>query len=319
MTVRYFRIQTINNEFVWAVCDTDTCSLRSYWDPGWDQCATCETRATPTEADLIDAVRNFHLVADLAATALAPGYYHPRIWRAPTSPPLHLIYRREFTSTVQATKRLMQQMREVFGHVEPVPANLRAFGHEMRHVLILASTEVEAAWRAILLANQHQNQPPASSQRWTTNEYVRLLQPLALDGWELALTWYPDLPVRKPFGGWSAGQPTRSLQWYSDYNAVKHDRENSFGSATLNSMIDAVAGAFVMLIAQFGPEGIQGEDGLSDFTIKSTPQWPLVEHYLPPWLDPERRVEIYEQQKKKVFRGPGAWVPPWKPSPCPGL
>jgi hypothetical protein len=266
------------------------------------------------DADLCEAVRGLPPVADVEMPILKPGQHYARMWRGPASPPLYASSRREFTSAMQATRNLVRQMRDVFRCVEPASQNLAVFGHEIRQVLILACTEVEAAWKAVLRANAAKG----DESSWATSRYVKLLKPLLLDEWEVALTWYPSLPPMRPFVGWASAKPTKSLPWYDNYNKVKHDRETSFECARLDTMITAVGAAIVLLASQFGTHSIVQDAVLSEYTITNTPTWPLEQHYVPPWLDPNRRNDL-RQARRSAQRREEDWVPPWDPVQYPNL
>ncbi|MGH1556984.1 hypothetical protein ACRAWD_02635 [Caulobacter segnis] len=114
--------------------------------------------------------------------------------------------------------------------MQPTTANLGAYGHEIRNLLILAAMEVETHWRGVLVANGFTRDRP-----WTS-DYVKLLVPMRLDQYAVGFRHYPWMDPVRPFGGWSADQPTQSLFWYDAYNGVKHNREHEFHRADLASV-----------------------------------------------------------------------------------
>ena len=118
---------------------------------------------------------------------------------------------------------------------------------QIRELLLLAATEAEASWAAILKANRY---PP--KDRLNTTDYVKLLDPMLLDSYTLSLASYPDFPAFAPLKGWDPKRPTQSLDWYDAYNATKHNREEHLDVATLERVIHAVGATVVMFFAQFG-------------------------------------------------------------------
>jgi len=142
---------------------------------------------------------------------------------------------------------VQEELERIFRVIEPVPANSSAFGHASRLLLMQAATEVESAWKAVLRANGN------ATDRLTTRDYVRLLDPMRLDAYEVRLIGFPDWPALRPFRGWDRASPTKSLPWYEGYNETKHDRETNLRHATLKSVVSAMAAALIMLRAQFGP------------------------------------------------------------------
>lgn len=210
--------------------------------------------------------------------ARTPGERHPRIWRPGNSrPPLDEIH--AFTGSLASANVIMDRFRRVLRTIEPVPGNRAAFGHELRQLLILAATEVESAWRSILVANQYAG---GSNGRYSTNDYSRLRDPLKLPDWTVVLTMHPAYGPISPFLGWDTSRPTTSLPWYDAYNLTKHDREANLASATLEHLISAVTALFVMLAAQVGPERLSTPPySLPDFFATQQPAWALAEEYVP--------------------------------------
>ena len=110
---------------------------------------------------------------------------------------------------------------------------------------------------------------------------------MKLDQYAVAFPNYPSLAPFKPFDGWgSMGKPTRELLWYDAYNAVKHDRENSFDQATSRNVFEAISACVVMIIAQFGLPAALGKSPnpelRSFFQLASIPSWPLSGIYILP-------------------------------------
>ncbi len=232
---------------------------------------------------------------------IRPGEYHPRIWR-PEITSAGVTSMQSLTiemcglsaavnSSTNAASLLFERMRDLFRVVEPDPAQFGVYGHEIRHLLILACTEVEAAWRAILEANTS----PTGASRFTTNDYVRLLAPMRLAEWRVTLRRSITPITRAPFAGWSVASPTQSLVWYDAYNATKHDRESHLARATIETVLDALAALHILLLAQFG-ESMAGRLH-SDFDIEQHPQW------LP--------QEAYVRDVSKALDHQSTW---WRPS-----
>jgi hypothetical protein len=154
--------------------------------------------------------------------ALGPGEFYPRIWRpsvpdqsaalgsSPAWNPsaqhetnianLIAIARGQLTTLVRQLERICQA-------VQPEGPNLEVFGHDIRNLLILACTEAEAHWRGVLVANDVRT----TNDRYTTNHYVLLRDPMRLDEYAVMFPNYPWLEAFKPYEQWNTAKPTCSL------------------------------------------------------------------------------------------------------------
>jgi hypothetical protein len=143
-----------------------------------------------------------------------------------------------------ALKILLRKLEELFETIEPAASNLSTYGHRIGDVLLLACMEVESGWSAVLRENGYAGTRAA----FTTNDYVKLLGPMMLDGYEMGLQSYSTYPPFSPFAGWNTAHPTQSLSWYDAYNRTKHDREANLHYATLENAVKAVGAVVVMFM-----------------------------------------------------------------------
>ena len=169
------------------------------------------------------------------------------------------------------------QLERICETVHPEKPNLKAYGYDIRNLLILACTEVESHWRAVLKANG------VSGDYLTTRDYVALANAMRLNEYAISFPDYPWIDPVAPFKNWNAGKSTATLPWYDAYNAVKHDRENRFKKATLRFAFDAVSACVIMIVAQFGE--VFGSDlrvsgrPRTFFWIRSGAVWDLTNYY----------------------------------------
>jgi hypothetical protein len=186
-----------------------------------------------------------------------PREYFPRIYSGPETPhPRRVNLLEAWVSTTRAARMLYTRLREVFRVVEPIPGHRNVYSHELRQLLILACTEVESAWRAVLSANGYRGR----QDRWSTQDYVALRDVMRLHHYAVVLSAHPAFGKLQPFASWRSDNATTSLPWYDAYNAAKHDREGSLHRASLGNVVDALAAVFVMTLAQFGPGAADRED-----------------------------------------------------------
>lgn len=173
---------------------------------------------------------------------------------------------------------LTRQLDRICQTVQPAEQTFGAYGHDIRNLLILACTEVEAHWRGVLVANG------ARKERFTTREYVALREIMRLDEYAIRFPNYPWLEPVKPYEGWgSTGKPTQDLGWYDAYNAVKHDRERQFERATLRRVFEAVSACVIIVAAQFGFEFSRHTDMESFFLFCEFPKWLPSDVYIHPY------------------------------------
>jgi hypothetical protein len=250
--------------------------------PGKDAIATLREQYSSTNT-------SFHELE------LNPGEYYPGMARPVAGESRgrnqdrseHL--KHAWASTTGQLHALIQQLEQICRIVHPVEPNLNTFGHEIRNVLILACTEVESQWKAVLTAN--------GARARSTHDYVKLATPMRLSEYEVELPYYPWLPAVRPFANWRSGTetPTKDLRWYDAYNNVKHDRESNFKEASLGSAFEALSGFFVMICAQYGWDFALEGDAASRafFRLRRDPHWTFSEHYVPPYDDGELRPKLH--------------------------
>jgi hypothetical protein len=97
----------------------------------------------------------------LVVKARTPGERYPRMWRGRYSvgPPSE---RNSFISAINSANALFDHFRRITRTIEPHTSNQSAFGQELRQLLILTATEVERAWKGVLIANSF---PPSRNDR----------------------------------------------------------------------------------------------------------------------------------------------------------
>lgn len=214
----------------------------------------------------------------------APGSYYPRIarptwgtWPNATIHPANAENAERIAQICVQIASLASSLQTICRTVEPKDDNLHAYGHDIRNLLILACTEVEASWRGVLLANGHKAK--------TTEDYVRLITPLRLREYSAYFPTFPGLGDFRPFQDWDASKSTQSLTWYDAYNAVKHDRESNFQRASLLFAFEAVSACAILLAAQFGAAAWSEFMPTPPYVqIRTAPSWEIEDLYFP---DPE--------------------------------
>ena len=108
----------------------------------------------------------------------APNEYYPRmarpnaehIYDSPGIYPGDNVALNEMAMAHDQMIVLAERLGDICRTIHPDGDNLKAYGHEIRNLLILACTEAEAYWRGVLVANH----VCAHDARLSTNDYVKL-------------------------------------------------------------------------------------------------------------------------------------------------
>ncbi len=114
--------------------------------------------------------------------------------------------------------------------------------------------EVEANFKAILLENGYQPTLSKNDQPiMNMSIYHKIEMTHHLSSYQVLLpTWNGDERIWKPFAAWKNGNG--NPEWYNAYNQSKHDRQDSFKKANMESLINAISGLLVVLSSQFGTQ-----------------------------------------------------------------
>jgi hypothetical protein len=247
-----------------------------------------------------EAIGNFHRFDKIH---LVPGKYHKRIYRPQFILDLQQLLLTPYNE-IETIKRelrnfkifrpidyevaldgmtqlsvIVEGLKSICRTIYPSTENLSAYGNEIRDLLILTCTEVEAQLVGIYSANSN-----AIPLRPNTNDYVKLKPILKLNDYSVKFSLYPKLNSYSPFSEWIESDPTESLPWYKAYNKVKHNREQEFRNASLNNLLTSVSALVVLMAAQFGKELPYKSELIGDyFAFEKIPAWETDDCYLPPF------------------------------------
>jgi hypothetical protein len=144
----------------------------------------------------------------------------------------------------RAYNLLESDLRKIFEYVEPCSHNLNTYSHRIYELFLRASTEFESNAKGILKANGYSKDDRSMSIK----DYHRLDKSTKLSEYHIEIEfWRPNKMVIAPFLEW---KESHSLQWYGDYNLVKHNRDANFHLATLDNTLKSVAAVLSILYAQ---------------------------------------------------------------------
>lgn len=161
-------------------------------------------------------------------------------------------YCNESNELYRAFQLLELDLKRIFEFIEPTDNNLKTYSNRLYELLLRACTEVEASAKAILVANGYNCDPDDLNMK----NYRLVNNATRLSEYKVTLeTWNPKPIVLHPFKTWKS---THTLEWYSAYNTVKHNRFKEYEKASLNNVINAIAGVYAILYSQIGYLAITG-------------------------------------------------------------
>lgn len=215
---------------------------------------------------------------------------------------------------VRAFSIIQNDILKLFEYVEPSDTNSPTYSFRIHELLMRTCIEVEANFKAILRENifnpVYRTQPRAGSLRpekeWNINDFMKVNKSHHLDDYSVEIPyWKGSQNVRQPFHAWKNNSP---LTWYQAYNETKHDRLHNFERASLENLIDAYSGLFILLSSQFRTESFStggkslgvsvdsyfsGDFGIGDFLMVNFPT---------NWTDDEKYEFNWANLKKESSR-----------------
>lgn len=170
-------------------------------------------------------------------------------------------YCNEANELFRALQLLELDLKKVFEYVEPCKDNSKTYSQRLYELLLRACTEFEASAKAILCANSYQK----SQDDFTIKDYRLINKATKLSEYKVSLLpWSPVSKVLQPFKDWKR---THELDWYSAYNSVKHNRFAEFSKASLNNVINAIAGVCIIIYSQINYLAITGIPHSNQFEL----------------------------------------------------
>jgi hypothetical protein len=144
----------------------------------------------------------------------------------------------------RAYKLIEKDLLRLFEYVEPTDDNIHTYSHRTYELLLRAATEFETNCKRILESNGYAN------RKLYIKDYSKINKSSRLGEYAVSLrVWHPQGKKLEPFAPWNGGG--HSLPWYQSYNDVKHHRNQNFPKASLENVLCAIAGLYIILFSQF--------------------------------------------------------------------
>jgi len=148
---------------------------------------------------------------------------------------------------IHAYHILEKDFKNLFDFIELNDLNKNTFSHRIYELILRACTEFETNCKGILNDNGY----TSTNSNLNITDYFNINTASKLNEYEVRLNvWTPNALLINPFDSWNSGTYT-PLDWYQKYNQAKHDRNNNFHLASLETLVKCMAGLFVILGSQF--------------------------------------------------------------------
>ncbi len=169
----------------------------------------------------------------------------------------------------QYFKMLYQDVENSFQYVHPAEEHFKVYSMRHYEFLLRACTEFESVCKNELF-KAGLAQP---GDRLNVVDYAKLEKYYRrkLSSYEVGFR-FDSLYFVRPLEAWASASP---IKWYQNYNTVKHHRAGEFSHASLENVLHALAGLFVILLAaELSPRGnlAFGDQQL----LRSHEDWPVV-------------------------------------------
>ncbi len=152
-----------------------------------------------------------------------------------------------FSNNMDEQKRLVsiyeRELLTIFDYVDPVKNNMSTYSLQIYQLFLKCCTEFENMCKLILSDNGY-----SLKNNSGIKDYYKINRLMLLDKYTCSSPYIGSQKFT-PFIDWTNGH---SLNWYQDYNSVKHNRTNEFAKANLNNVINSVAALDVLLYSQYG-------------------------------------------------------------------
>src|SRR5690606_11574118 len=149
--------------------------------------------------------------------------------------------------------------------IQPHQNNYGTYSHRIFELFLRTCSEFEANCKQILLMNNYTKNNKSieeSSDIYRIEDYYKINSACKLHEYIVKIDIGSELLVIKSYVVWNIEKSFKkskddkelkykSLNWYDDYNKVKHDRVNCFKLANLENLLKSISGLQTILFAQF--------------------------------------------------------------------
>lgn len=171
-------------------------------------------------------------------------------------------------------KMLYDDLEDSFRFVEPCPEHLKVYSLRYYELLLRACTEFESLCKEKVLefglTEKSADRNFNIADYWKLNELLEKKPSKAGVGYRFA-TLYLVTPLQE----WEA---SHTLEWYTMYNLVKHNRVANFRFGCLENVLNAIGALFILLerFRMCPPAQLGVLDNAGHGLLRCNDEWPVL-------------------------------------------
>ncbi len=158
---------------------------------------------------------------------------------------------------IQSYQLIEKDIINLFEYIEPSDINLKTYSHRIHSLIIRLCIDIESNFKAILEENEYHRK----TDDLNMSDYQKIYKTHKLSSYEIKIkNWHGENFIYQPFQSWDVNisdtKTMKSLEWYQNYNIIKHNKHKEFQLANLENLLLAASGLVVLLCSQFGTQNL---------------------------------------------------------------
>lgn len=135
------------------------------------------------------------------------------------------------------------------------PDNYHTYSVMLQKFILEVGSEIDNVMKELCDLVGKENITISEYYEPITTEFPNLTnQEIVINGYEI-----------KPFDGWNASQPSKSLKFWNKYNSIKHNRITNKKEASLETAIMALGGLFILEMYEINRIYLNDSDVCTNF------------------------------------------------------
>lgn len=148
---------------------------------------------------------------------------------------------------VRYFKILEKEIIDILEYIELDSKNMFTYSLKIYKVFLSICTEIENNFKGIMYANNYNGGKNLNMHY----DYFKLEKILKLSEYKVNVDLNDKKLEFEPFIFWKGKNSYRPLDWYQDYNFVKHNRSKNISKANLGNLMKSFCALYIILYCQF--------------------------------------------------------------------